>query len=185
MKLLRVFAVALACSAVSGLVSAADDSKSTLRIETGRHTAGITDISVSADGKIIATSSDDKTVRIWNEAGRLLQTIRPPVGNGASHGIASVALSPDGSTVAYMFSTIRRFEEDNRDRNVFPVQIYHRPTDRVVSTITRFYPGRIGFSPDGKYLAIATDSLELIRTSDWELYATSSLTLLMVVVHWS
>jgi WD40 repeat protein len=131
-------------------------------------------VSVSADGKTIATSSDDKTVRIWSETGRLLQTIRPPVGDGAGHGIAAVALSPDGSTVAYMFSAIHRFDEDNRDRNIFPVQIYHRPTDRVLATIRRLSPGRVGFSPDGKYLAISTESLDLMRTSDWELYATTS-----------
>jgi len=54
-----------------------------LRIETGMHTANITHIGVDAAGRYLVTGSDDKTVRVWELAtGRLLRTLRPPIGAG-------------------------------------------------------------------------------------------------------
>ncbi len=40
-------------------------------------------LSVSADGKLMATASDDKTVKLWAlPEGRLIRTIRLPIGPG-------------------------------------------------------------------------------------------------------
>ncbi len=72
-----------------------------LRIEAGMHTAAVQAISVSADGKLIVTGSDDKTARLWSLAdGKLLKTFRIPVAPNWGGRIFAIALSPDGRTLA-------------------------------------------------------------------------------------
>src|SRR6476646_490410 len=73
------------CLASAGIVlcllgntAARADEKPQLLVETGRHSAPITSISASKDGSLIATSSADKTVRLWDAAGHQLSVIRPP-----------------------------------------------------------------------------------------------------------
>ena len=57
-----------------------------LRIEPGMHTAVIRSISVDAGCTLMATGSQDKTVRLWSlldtASGTpgLLRTLRPPIG---------------------------------------------------------------------------------------------------------
>src|SRR5262252_3821441 len=54
-----------------------------LRLETGMHTAHIDSIGVDAAGRYLVTASVDKTARVWELAtGRLLRTLRPPIGEG-------------------------------------------------------------------------------------------------------
>jgi WD40 repeat protein len=51
--------------------------------------------------RYLVTGSADKTVRVWDLAsGRLLRTLRPPIGAGNEGRIDAVALSPDGSIAA-------------------------------------------------------------------------------------
>ena len=65
------------------------------------HTATIKRISLTADGRMMATGSDDKTVRLWSlPDGKLLRTLRPPIGPGNDGKVYAVALAPDGSWVA-------------------------------------------------------------------------------------
>ncbi|MGE3832339.1 MAG: caspase family protein, partial [Parvibaculaceae bacterium] len=72
-----------------------------LRIEAQMHTAMIRSISVSADGKLLATGSFDKTVRLWSlPEGRLLRTIRVPIGDGEDGKLYAIALSPNGRLLA-------------------------------------------------------------------------------------
>lgn len=72
-----------------------------LRLETGMHTARINRISVDAAARYVVTASEDKTARVWELAtGKLLQTLRPPIGEGNEGKLFAVALSPDGQEVA-------------------------------------------------------------------------------------
>ena len=72
-----------------------------LRIDPGMHTASIGRIGVDAACTLLATGSNDKTVRLWRlPEGKLLRTLRPPIGPGADGMVYAVALAPDGSWVA-------------------------------------------------------------------------------------
>lgn len=68
-----------------------------LRIEAGRHTAAVNRIAVDAAGQLLATASDDKTVRLWNPAdGAARGVLRLPIGPREEGEIYAVALTPDG-----------------------------------------------------------------------------------------
>ena len=70
-------------------------------LETGMHTAVINRFAVDRAGRYGVSASDDKTARVWNLAdGRLLQTLRVPLGENQEGQLAAVAISPDGERVA-------------------------------------------------------------------------------------
>ena len=72
-----------------------------LTIEMGIHSAMIRDMVTDARNRILVTGSNDKTVRIWDlSTGKLLKILRPPIGQGAEGIIHTVAISPDGNTIA-------------------------------------------------------------------------------------
>ncbi len=72
-----------------------------LRLDPGMHTAPVNRIAVSADGRLLATASDDKTVKLWAlPEWRLLRTLRPPIGPGDEGKVFAVALDPAGRWVA-------------------------------------------------------------------------------------
>lgn len=161
-----------------GAAHAQSADKPLLLIETGRHSAPITAISASKDGAFFATSSRDKTVRIWNATGRQVHVIRPPVGDRSNDAVVSVALSPDGNTVAYQFTRLDQLEERGQFFLTFPIQVLNLRTQKTESLGRTFEPVRLSFSPDGRYLGWITafpseDGLkvDIRRTSDWELYA--------------
>jgi WD40 repeat protein len=72
-----------------------------LRLETVMHTAPVKRIDVDREERCLVSGSDDKTVRVWDLAsGRLLRTLRLPLGEGALGKVYAVAISPDASTIA-------------------------------------------------------------------------------------
>ncbi len=75
-----------------------------LRIETGRHTAKIKRIATDAQGRWVATASDDKTLRLWDiQDARnpgLLRTFRLPSGLGDEGKLFAVAMDPAGAWLA-------------------------------------------------------------------------------------
>ncbi|MFT3986770.1 caspase family protein [Aestuariivirga sp.] len=65
------------------------------------HTAGIWRVAISADGKLMVTASEDKTIRVWSTMdGSLIRTIRVPIGSGSDGKLFAVTISPDGRTIA-------------------------------------------------------------------------------------
>src|SRR5439155_540177 len=72
-----------------------------LVVDPGMHTAPIKSLAVDAAGRLAVTSSEDKTVRVWSLTdGKLIQTIRMPVGPGNSGKVYAVEMSPDGNLIA-------------------------------------------------------------------------------------
>ena len=87
---------------VSWLSASAQTKEPILRLDVGTHNAGVWGLTLDPSNSILVTSSEDKTVRVWDISGRgeLLRVLRPPVGEGEEGHIFAVALSPDGRTVA-------------------------------------------------------------------------------------
>ncbi|MBA4419235.1 MAG: hypothetical protein C0392_15225 [Syntrophus sp. (in: bacteria)] len=71
------------------------------RIETGMHTSPSRRISTDGENRYAVTGSDDKTLRVWDIAtGNPVRVLRPPIGSQYEGNIYSVAISPDGNTIA-------------------------------------------------------------------------------------
>ncbi|HEY9600933.1 MAG TPA: AAA-like domain-containing protein [Allocoleopsis sp.] len=59
------------------------------------HNSTVINIAFSPNGKLIASSSEDRTAKLWSRDGKLLHTLK-----GHDSGIWSVAFSPDSQTIA-------------------------------------------------------------------------------------
>jgi DNA-binding beta-propeller fold protein YncE len=98
--------------------------KSSFRQETGYHTQGITAAALDSTQRYLVTASLDKTVRVWDPTtGKLIRTIRPPLGEGLEGGILAVGISPDGKTIACGGRT------GVRSREITESRLFAGPTD--------------------------------------------------------
>lgn len=98
----------------------------------------VSGVSISPDGRIIATGNDDKTIRLWNAAsGEFIGALR-----GHNDRILMLAFSPDG----------RQLASASRDRTV---KLWEAKGGRLI----RSFEGHtdsvfsVAFSPDGRQLA--------------------------------
>ena len=102
------------------------------------HEKSITCVSLSPDGKMIASGSKDKSIRLWDASTKTLhKTLR-----GHRRPIFGLTFSSDGSSIASI-------SEDKT------VRVWNVATGRRSHTFKTHskYPHRISFSPNGETLA--------------------------------
>jgi hypothetical protein len=134
-----------------------------LRVEVAAHTAHISRLATDAAGQLLASVSDDKTLRLWSlPSGAPRGVLRPPIGPDAEGELYAVALSADGSR-AYAAGHTGRSWDGN-----FCIYVFDTATRRLVARL----PGlpapvlHLAVSPDGSRLAAALDGRAGIRVWD-------------------
>lgn len=164
---LAVVLIGFAAAGKPAAWAASAPSEPILRLETGMHTAPIWGISVDAKEKYLVTSSDDKTVRVWDlGSGRLLRVLRPPIGPDDEGKLYSVAISPDGRTVACGGHTLLGASSGHAT-----IYIFDRGTGRLLRRLTGL-PNvihHLAFSSDGKYLACGSGGVRVFSMPDYKL----------------
>jgi WD40 repeat protein len=138
-----------------------------LILNTDMHTSDIARIDTDAEGRYILTVSKDKTAKLWDaQTGELLHTFRIPIAQGDEGMLYAGAISPDGAIVALAGWTGYAWD------NSACIYIFNAVTGTMLKRLTKLPDVIIDleFSPDGKYLAAATDGLRIYSVSDnWRL----------------
>ena len=119
------------------------------------HTDNVWSVAFSPNGKILASASWDKTVRLWNvNTGRLLHTL-----TGHTNEVLRVAFSPDGQTLV----------SSDWDGTIL---IWNPNTRKLKRTLKGHAGGvsSVAFSPDGQTLASgsADQTILLWDTKTWK-----------------
>ena len=157
---------------------------SILQIDTGKtvdfnftgHRNSVTSISLSPDGKMLASGSDDKTVKLWSLESRKFQTSEANDVNEVNE----VSFSPNGQIVSSVNnSEVKLWERDGTLKTTLPENkskiSFSADSHKLVSasqlntlqlwqqggTFLKSYQGKFidgSFSPDGRTIAVVRNN---------------------------
>jgi hypothetical protein len=152
-----------ASAALDDAIRACPDQRPFLRIEIGMHTARIHALAADADCRLLATASEDETVRMWSlPDGKLQRVVRWPIGEGDAGKVFATALSPDGRWLA-VGGRDAAFEKLGK-HGVTIVDLSSGATERFGAFEDAIH--RIAFSSDGRRVAVALDGKNGVRVLD-------------------
>lgn len=148
MNVMRATTTAMILGAMFNPSRAADPSKT---IILKGHTKAVTTIAWAADGKSLATASDDRTIRVWHPAtGKQIASRKNIAREG--YGGPVVAFTADLKVVAINYwgsITIRTVADNKEIARIDPI------LDRGQRSAFRPDVFAMAFSPDGKWLVTA------------------------------
>ena len=158
-------------AALQAAIKACPSQEPVLLIESGMHLAPIKRLGVDRACRLAATGAWDKTVRVWSlPEGRLLRTLRVPVGPDDGGKIYATAVSPDGRWIA-AGGWDAQWDAVSKDF----VYIFDASSGDVVARIgLESVIFHLTFSPDGRWLAIASTGnvgLKVVDTQNWRIVA--------------
>ncbi|MDZ8091574.1 MAG: CHAT domain-containing protein [Nostoc sp. DedQUE05] len=126
------------------------------------HEGEVTSVKFSHDGQLLASASQDTTIKIWRRDGRFLQTLA-----GHRDRVFSVIFSPNNQLlIAASFDNTISFWRYDSSTSLFENQPFFRLSEKDGL-------GAIALSPDSKILATANDKGQIkLWTLDGQLIRT-------------
>lgn len=113
--------------------------KAVLNLES--HSASISSVAYSPDGKYIATAYDNSNIIIWNAVtGEIIRTLKISDSSNYFRGEGSLVYSPDGKYLVIW--------------NYYDIILVDTLTGKLIRHLIHRKINSLAFSPDGKYIAI-------------------------------